>query len=84
MTPAIRRILDAHLTRRLAPKVRERARNLRKAMYPGWGEKQLRAEYVLILGARQVAGGAQHYFLGQLLEDLHQHLNALMRQEAAA
>lgn len=83
MTPAIRRVLDAHLTRPLCPKARERARALRRAMCASWPLALLRAEYVRVLGARQVSSGPHHYFLGQLLEDLRTRAETRAALEAA-
>lgn len=70
MTPAMRVVLQAHLERKLGPKARIRARNLRMAMYPSWTLLDLHKEYTRILAARVFANAERNVFLHQLCDDL--------------
>lgn len=80
MTSTIRAALDRHLARNLNPRARARARALRNALYASWTVRELRAEYVRVLGAKVDASGARNVWLGVLLDDLAGHVESRAEQ----
>lgn len=79
--PLMRARLDRHQTAHLAPRARQRARALRKALYASWSVAELHAEAASLAGAQRRAYPSKAYFLAQLVDDVAAQLEARAEQE---